>query len=143
MKTTNLRPQDVETRWYQYDASEFVLGRMAVQIAMQLMGKDRPTYTPNQLNGAHVVVTNAKNLVVTGNKAAQNVYQHYTGYAGGLREVSFENLKSRRPEKIVTEAVRRMLPKNRIGRDMLRNLKVYAGPDHPHAAQAPVKVENN
>ena len=143
MKTTNLRPQDVETRWYLYDASEHVLGRMAAQIAMQLMGKDRPTYTPNQLNGAHVVVVNAKNVVVTGKKAEQNVYKHYTGYAGGLRETAFAHVKENRPEKIVREAVRRMLPKNRIGRDMLRNLKVYGEAEHPHAAQAPVKVENN
>lgn len=143
MKTTQLRPQDVETRWYLYDASEHVLGRMAAQIAMQLMGKDRPTYTPNQLNGAHVVVVNAKQVVVTGRKAEQKAYRHYTGYAGGLREVAFEDLKGRRPEKIVREAVRRMLPKTRLGRDMLRNLKVYADAEHPHAAQAPVKVEKN
>ena len=141
MKTTNLRPEDVETRWYVYDASEFKLGRMATKIAMQLMGKDRPTYQPNQLLGAHVVVVNAASVVVTGKKAEQKTYKHYSGYAGGLREVAFENLRSRRPEFIVKEAVRRMLPKNRIGRDMLRNLKVYANADHPHAAQAPEKVE--
>lgn len=141
MKTTNLRPEDVETRWYVYDASEFKLGRMATKIAMQLMGKDRPTYQPNQLLGAHVVVVNATSVVVTGKKAEQKTYKHYSGYAGGLREVAFENLRSRRPEFIVKEAVRRMLPKNRIGRDMLRNLKVYANADHPHTAQAPEKVE--
>lgn len=143
MKTTNIKPQDVDQRWYVYDASEHVLGRMAVQIAMQLMGKDRPTYQPNQLTGAHVVVVNAANVQVTGRKAEQRVYQHYTGYAGGLREVSFEDIKNRRPDHIITEAVRRMLPKNRIGRDMLRRLKVYAGTDHPHVAQSPVKVEKN
>jgi len=141
MTTTNLRPEDVETRWYVYDASEFPLGRMATKIAMQLMGKDRPTYQPNQLVGAHVVVVNATSVVVTGKKAEQKVYQHYTGYAGGLREVAFENIRGRKPEFIIKEAVRRMLPKNRIGRDMLRNLKVYAGLDHPHIAQAPEKVE--
>lgn len=143
MKTTNLKPQDVEQRWYVYDASEHVLGRMATQIAMQLMGKDRPTYQPNQLTGAHVVVVNAAGVQVTGKKAEQRVYKHYTGYAGGLREVAFEDIKSRRPEHIVTEAVRRMLPKTRLGHDMLRRLKVYAGTDHPHAAQTPVKVEAN
>ena len=143
MKTTNLKPQDVEQRWYVYDASEHVLGRMATQIAMQLMGKDRPTYQPNQLTGAHVVVVNAKGVQVTGNKAEQRTYKHYSGYAGGLKEVAFENVKSRRPEFIITEAVRRMLPKNRIGNDMLRRLKVYAGDEHPHQAQSPVKVEGN
>jgi len=141
MKTTNLRPEDVETRWYVYDASEFKLGRMAAKIAMQLMGKDRPTYQPNQLLGAHVVVVNATSVVVTGKKAEQKTYKHYSGYAGGLKEVAFENLRARRPEFIVKEAVRRMLPKNRIGRDMLRNLKVYGNADHPHTAQAPEKVE--
>lgn len=141
MTTTNLRPEDVETRWYVYDASAFPLGRMATKIAMQLMGKDRPTYQPNQLTGAHVVVVNASEVVVTGKKADQKVYKHYTGYAGGLREVAFDDMKSRRPEFVIKEAVRRMLPKNRIGRDMLRNLKVYAGTDHPHTAQAPEKVE--
>jgi large subunit ribosomal protein L13 len=141
MKTTNLRPEDVEQRWYVYDAAEHKLGRMAVKIAMQLMGKDRPTYQPNQLMGAHVVVVNAGDVKVSGKKAEQKIYRHYTGYAGGLREVSFADIKSRRPEHIVAEAVRRMLPKTRLGHDMLRNLKVYAGNDHPHTAQSPVKVE--
>lgn len=143
MKTTHLRPEDVETRWYVYNAAEHKLGHMAAKIAMQLMGKDRPTYQPNQLIGAHVVVVNAADVIVSGKKAEQKIYQHYTGYAGGLREVSYESIRTRRPEFIIKEAVRRMLPKNRIGRDMLRNLKVYASANHPHIAQAPVKVEVN
>ena len=137
MKTTNLKPEEVETRWYVYDASEHVLGRMATKIAMQLMGKDRPQYTPNMLTGAHVVVVNASSVRLSGKKNEQKVYMSYSGYAGGLKTISLEHVRENRPIDIVREAVRRMLPKNRIGREMLRNLKVYSGEDHPHQAQAP------
>jgi len=101
------------------------------------MGKDRPTYTPNFLNGAHVVVVNAEGARLSGKKNEQKVYMSYSGYAGGLKSTSLEYVRENRPIDIVREAVRRMLPKNRIGREMLRNLKVYAGNEHPHQAQAP------
>jgi len=141
MKTTQLRPQDVEERWYLYDASEHVLGRMAQDIAMRLMGKDRPTYTPHQRLGAHVVVVNAEKVNVTGQKELQKEYRRYSGFAGGLYRTGIGELRERKPEEIVRLAVRRMLPKTTLGKDMLAMLKVYGGPDHPHAAQKPVKVE--
>jgi large subunit ribosomal protein L13 len=141
MTTTHVKKTDVEERWLVYDASSFVLGRMAAEIAMRLMGKDRPTYTPSECTGAHVVVVNAEKAVFTGNKDDAKTYRHYSGYAGGLKELDLAEVRGRRPNDIVKLAVRRMLPKNRIGRHMLKNLRVYTGPEHPHAAQKPVRVE--
>ena len=141
MKTSHIRVQDVEERWYLYDASEHILGRMAADIAMKLMGKDRPTYTPNSRLGAHVVVINAEKAVVTGQKDAQKEYRSYSGYAGGLYRTSISEMRERKPHEVVKLAVRRMLPKTTLGKDMLAMLKVYGGPEHPHAAQKPVKVE--
>jgi large subunit ribosomal protein L13 len=141
MKTTQIRAADAQERWLLYDASEHNLGRMATRIAMNLMGKDRPTYTPNQLTGAHVVVLNSKRCRVTGNKAETETYAHYTRYAGGRKDISMEDVRERRPNDLVKLAVRRMLPKTKLGRDMLRHLKVYEGIEHPHSAQQPVKVE--
>ena len=142
MKTTHIRAQDVEERWYLFDASEFVLGRMASDIAVRLMGKDRPTWTPSELSGAHVVVVNAEKAKLTGQKDAQKEYQNYSGYPGGLHINPLERMRERRPKDIVKLAVRRMLPKTRLGKSMLSRLKVYAGPDHPHTAQQPTKVES-
>ena len=141
MTTTHVRAQDTEERWLLYDASKFPLGRMAAAIAMNLMGKDRPTYTPSERGGAHVVVINGEQVQLSGTKTDDKLYKHYTGYPSGLREVPLEKVKEKRPREIVTLAVRRMLPKNRLGHDMLRSLKVYAGKDHPHAAQSPVEVQ--
>ena len=141
MTTTHVRAQDTEERWLLYDASEHKLGRMATQIAMNLMGKDRPTYTASENGGAHVVVINGTSPQLTGSKAEGKTYKHYTGYIRGLREVAIDKVKERRPEDIVTLAVRRMLPKNRLGHEMLRRLKVYSGTEHPHSAQQPVKVD--
>lgn len=140
MKSTYVRASQVSERWLLYDASEHPLGRMASQIAMQLMGKDRPTFTPSQLTGAHVVVVNAEKARTTGKKAAVKIYPHYTRYAGGLKQVPMQRVRERRPADIVALAVRRMLPKTKLGADMLRRLKVYAGSDHPHTAQKPTKV---
>lgn len=140
MTTTHVRAQDTEDRWLLYDASEHTLGRMATEIAMSLMGKDRPTYTPSEHGGTHVVVVNGSRPRLSGTKAERKTYQHYTGYPGGLREVPLAKVNERRPADVVTLAVRRMLPKNRLGHDLLRRLKVYPGPEHPHAAQKPVKV---
>ncbi len=143
MTTTHVRSQDTEQRWLLYDASEHVLGRMATAIAMNLMGKDRPTYTPSEKGGAHVVVINGAKPRLTGAKGAAKSYKHYTGYVRGLREVSIDRVQENRPQDIVTLAVRRMLPKNRLGHDMLGRLKVYASTEHPHSAQQPQKVEPN
>jgi len=141
-RTTHVRGVNQEERWYVYDASEHVLGRMAVKIATQLTGKDRPDYTPSELSNTHVVVVNAEKAVVTGKKNEQKEYASYTGYPGGRRVRPLVDMRTTRPIDIVRLAVRRMLPKNRLGRDMLRHLKVYAGAEHPHAAQKPVKVES-
>ena len=142
MKTAHVNASDCEERWYLYDASEHVLGRMATRIAFQLMGKDRPTWTPSELSGAHVVVVNAQDAVVTGRKSEQKEYQRYTGYAGGRKVTSMEAMRGQRAEAIITLAVRRMLPKTKLGKRMLQRLKVYTGTDHPHTAQQPVAVES-
>lgn len=138
--TTHVRSADLKERWLLYDASQFTLGRMAAQIAMNLMGKDLPTYTPSELNGAFVVVVNAEKVRTTGKKDQVKQYFHYSGYPNGRKEIDFADLQSRRPDEIVRQAVKRMLPKTNLGRDMLRRLKIYGGTDHPHMAQQPVKV---
>ena len=139
--TTHVRSADLQERWLLYDASQFALGRLAAQIAMNLMGKDTPNYTPSEMNGAFVVVINAESVRTTGKKDQAKQYFHYTGYPSGRKEIDFLDLQSRRPDEIVRQAVKRMLPKNTLGRDMMRRLKIYAGADHPHTAQQPVKVE--
>jgi len=141
-KTTHISACDIEDRWLVYDASLFPLGRMATQIAMQLMGKDRPTFTASEICGAHVVVLNSAKAKVTGQKNEQKKYKDYSGYPGGLHLSSMDQMRQRRPNDIVTLAVRRMLPKGPLGKKMLSRLKVYPGTDHPHAAQSPVAVES-
>ena len=142
MKTSHIRAQDVEERWYLFDASEHTLGRMAAAIAMRLMGKDRPTYTPSELLGAHVVVINSAQARLTGAKIElDKEYQRYSGYPGGLYRKSLEEMRTVRPNDIVKLAVRRMLPKTRLGKSMLSRLKVYSDSEHPHSAQQPEKVE--
>jgi large subunit ribosomal protein L13 len=145
MPTTHVRSADLPAglagRWLLYDASRFELGRLAAQIAMNLMGKDQPTYTPSEKNGAFVVVVNAAKVKTTGRKDGQKTYVHYTGYPGGQREVSFARMQARRPGEVVRLAVKRMLPKNALGHDLLTRLKVYGGPEHPHSAQKPATVE--
>ena len=142
MKTTHVKATDVEERWFLYDASEHTLGRMAAKIATQLLGKDRPTYTASEPGATHVVVVQAAQAKVTGKKGEQKEYKTYSGYPGGQHIMSMERMREERPNEIVTLAVRRMLPKNRLGRNLLRSLKVYPGAEHPHGAQQPVKVEN-
>lgn len=141
MRTTHVPSAQVEERWLLFDASKHTLGRMAAHIAWSLMGKDRPTYTPSEHGATHVVVVNAERARFRGKKNDTKSYQHYSRYPGGLYEVSIDRVRERRPGDIVMLAVRRMLPKNRLGRELLRRLKVYAGPEHPHRAQAPLPVE--
>ena len=141
MPTTHVRSADLQERWLLYDASQHVLGRLAAQIAMNLMGKDLPTYTPSEKNGAFVVVVNAEKVKTTGAKSGQKTYAHYTGYPSGRKVVDFEDLSARRPDEIVRLAVKRMLPKTALGHDMLSRLKVYQGSEHPHRAQKPALVE--
>jgi len=143
MKTrfVNSQESDENRRWLHVDADDKVLGRMAVRIAMALMGKDRPTWTPNTDTGAYVVVTNAEKVVLTGNKRLQKTYQTYSGYAGGQKDTSFEVMAAKHPDKVIREAVRRMLPKTVLGRTMLKKLKVYAGSEHPHTYAKPEDLE--
>lgn len=141
-QTTMLKPADLENskKWHIVDAEGKVLGRMATEIAVVLMGKHRPDYTPHIDTGDFVIVTNAEKIVLTGRKAEQRIKTSYSGYPGGLRAVTAGHLIETRPEFVVEEAVRRMLPKGRLGRAMLKKLKVYKGTDHPHQAQQPVEM---
>ena len=134
------KPDEVERKWWLVDADEKVVGRLASDIAVILMGKHRPTYTPHVDTGDFVVVTNAEKVVFTGNKWEQKAYTWYTGYPGQRSETAARRL-SRQPERILHEAVRRMLPKNKLGRKMLSKLKIYVGSDHPHQAQQPEPKE--
>ena len=142
-KTTLARKESVAKKWFTVDAEDQILGRLAVQIAMVLMGKHRPDYTPHVDTGDFVIVTNAEKVRVTGKKAEVKEYQHYTYHMGGRKVVSYADMMAKRPEMIITEAVRRMLPKSKLGKSMLLKLKVYAGGEHPHAAQGPEKLELN
>lgn len=138
MNKTYLPPQDaLEHKWYVVDAADQRLGRLASEIAMVLRGKNKPTYTPSIDTGDFVVVINAEKVAVTGKKRTQKVYRRHSGRPGGMKTETFAKLQARLPERIVEEAVRGMLPKNTLGRQLFTKLKVYAGPDHPHQAQQP------
>ena len=141
MKTFLLRKEDVQRRWLLIDATDLVLGKLAVRCARLLTGKVDPTWTPWVDSGHFVVIVNAEKVRVTGKKEAGKLYRYHTGYIGGLREQTLDELRSKKPEKIIELAVRRMLPKTRLGRQMFRRLKVYAGTEHPHGAQKPEKIE--
>jgi len=136
-RTFHLKSADHTPRWVLIDASGKTLGRVASRIATIIRGKDKATFTPSVDSGNFVVVVNAAKVAVTGNKATDKFYYRHSGYPGGLKSESFRSLVARRPERIIEHAVGGMLPKNRLGRQLLRKLKVYAGPDHPHVAQAP------
>ncbi len=123
------------------DAKDQVLGRLAVQIATRLMGKDKPTFTPNSDTGDFIVVVNAEKVRLTGNKLDNKIYYRHTGYPGGIKSETARERLEKQPERVLSEAVRGMLPKSRLGRAMLKKLKVYAGPDHPHAAQKPEQIK--
>jgi large subunit ribosomal protein L13 len=129
------------TRWHLIDANGQVLGRIATRAARLLQGKHKPSYTPFIDTGDHVVVVNAATVKLTGRKEDQKIYRQHSGYEGGLRETRARIVRQRHPERIVEDAVRGMLPKTKLGEAMYRKLKVYAGPDHPHAAQKPTKIE--
>ncbi len=141
MKSFLAKNETVEHNWRLVDADGEILGRMAVKIAMALMGKDKPIYTPHVDTGDFVIVVNAEKIRLTGDKADTKEYQRYSQYPGGQKIVSFGKMMETHPERVVELAVRRMLPKNKLGAKMLKKLKVYSGPDHNHAAQQPVKME--
>ncbi|MCL4221384.1 MAG: 50S ribosomal protein L13 [Phycisphaerales bacterium] len=132
---------EVDRSWRIVDATDKPLGRLAVEVATVLMGKHRPEYTPHVDMGDFVIITNATQVGLTGRKAEQRIKQRYTGYPGGLKFESYGQLRERRPEKLIEDAVRRMLPKNRLGRVMLKKLRVYPGAEHPHASQHPTPLE--
>lgn len=133
---------EIDRNWRHIDADGKVLGRLATEIATILMGKDKPQYTPHIDTGDFVVVTNAEKVKLTGRKAEQKFDKRFSGYPGGLKEESYGSLLRRRPQRVLELAVRRMLPKTRLGRKMFTKLKVYAGAEHPHHAQQPVEVQS-
>ncbi len=140
MKTFLMKSEDVERKWWLVDADGQILGRMATRIALMLMGKHRPTYTPHVDCGDFVIVVNAEKVRVTGSKAEQREFDYYTHYPGGYKSTSFAELFARRPEKVIELTVRRMLPKNKLARRMILRLKSYRGPEHEHQAQKPEKI---
>ena len=137
MKTFVATPSNIERKWYVVDASGKTLGRLATEVATVLRGKNKPTYTPFIDTGDYVIVINASKLVLTGNKLDKKMYRYHTGYAGGLKETSYRKLMDTKPEKAFELAVKGMLRKNALGRQMFKKLKVYAGAEHEHAAQKP------
>lgn len=137
MKTYMAKGEALERSWYVVDADGAVLGRLASQVATILRGKHKPIYTPHVDTGDNVIIVNAEKIVLTGNKLDDKMHYHHTGYVGGIKAVPYRTLIEKKPEFVIYEAVRRMLPKGPLGRKMLRKLRVYAGPDHNHAAQQP------
>jgi len=141
MQTHPANLKTLERQWHVIDADGLVLGRVATRAARLLMGKHRPTYTTFLDTGDHVIIVNASRVKLTGRKEEQKIYRRHSGYEGGLRQERAKDVRARRPIRIVEEAVRGMLPKTTLGDAMYRKLKVYAGPEHPHAAQKPTKLE--
>ncbi|MDR2104581.1 MAG: 50S ribosomal protein L13 [Deferribacteraceae bacterium] len=141
MKTTWAKGGSIEQKWYLIDAKDYVLGRMASKIAVMLMGKHKPSYTPFLDTGDFVVVVNAEKVLFTGKKEKDKKYYWHTGYLGGIKERSLGDYLEKAPDEVIRLAVKRMLPKTKLGRQMLSKLKIYSGDVHPHAAQKPVKLE--
>ncbi len=141
MKTFSAKPKDIQRDWYIVDATDKVLGRLATEVARRLRGKHKPEYTPHMDTGDHVVVINAGNVRVTGNKASDKTYYRHTGYPGGIKSETFEKALTRSPELVIETAIKGMLPKNPLGRAMFSKLHVYAGSEHRHQAQQPKPLE--
>ena len=141
MKTVSARKETVTRQWYVVDAAGKTLGRLCTEIANRLRGKHKAEFTPHVDTGDYIVVVNAEKIVVTGNKTTNKLYQHHTGYPGGIKTISFDKLLVKSPEAIIEKAVKGMMPKNKLSRAMLSKLKVYAGKDHPHSAQQPTLLE--
>jgi large subunit ribosomal protein L13 len=141
MKTASTKPSEVRRKWYVVDAEDKVLGRLSSEIARRLRGKHKPEFTPHVDTGDYIVVVNAAKVRVTGNKTQDKMYYHHTGFIGNLKSINFDKLRAKAPERIIERAVKGMLPKNALGREMYRKLKVYAGAEHQHAAQQPEPLE--
>ena len=140
-KTYFAKPGEVQKRWYVVDADGRILGRLAAEAARRLQGKHKPRYTPHVDCGDFIVVVNAEKVKVSGGKETKKAFRWYTGWLGGLREETVAQTRAKHPERLIERAVKRMLPKSRLGRRMFKKLKVYAGPDHPHQAQSPERLE--
>lgn len=141
MKTFSAKTHEVKRDWYVIDASDKILGRLATEIARRLRGKHKAEYTPHVDTGDYIIVTNAEKVTVTGRKFKEKMYYHHTGFPGGIKSTSFDKLQAKNPARIIELAVKGMLPKNPLGREMYRKLKVYAGNEHPHTAQQPKQLE--
>lgn len=141
MRTYSPKASEITRKWYVIDAEDLVLGRLSTEAARILRGKHKPIYAPHLDMGDHVIVINADKVVLTANKADQKIVYRHSGYPGGLKATSFADAQARKPEEAVRRAIRGMLPKNRLGRQMLSKLKVYAGPNHPHSAQQPEALD--
>ena len=141
MNTIFVNQKDIVRRWYLIDAEGKALGRVAVQAAILLRGKHKPEFAPNQELGDYVIIINAEKALLTGNKRTRKIYHRHSGYPGGLRTETYDKVVSRKPTFPMEQAIRGMLPKNRLGRKIFKNVKVYAGSDHPHAAQKPEKLD--
>lgn len=140
MKTRHIKHQETTHEWYQIDVTDKILGRVATKTATLLMGKHRPDFTPNVDNGAGVIVLNCDKIRVTGRKAEQKIYKRFSGYPGGQKETSYEDMAEKDPKYIIRHAVKGMLPKNSLGALMLKRLKVYVGSEHSHEAQKPIEI---
>ena len=144
MRTTTIaNPAMIERKWYVVDAADKTLGRLATEVATVLRGKHKPIYTPHIDTGDYVIIINAAKIKVTGNKLNDKIYYHHTGYTGGLKQVPLKEMMAKKPEEVVSHAIKGMLPKNALGRAMFKKLFVYAGPEHKHAAQKPEVLEVN
>jgi large subunit ribosomal protein L13 len=141
MKTYTAKPQDIRRQWHLIDADGKTLGRLATEIARRLRGKHKPEFTPHMDTGDYIVVVNAEKVHVTGNKLADKMYYRHTGYIGNLKSTNLEKLLASHPERVIQQAVKGMMPKGPLGRSMLTKLKIYAGGEHPHAAQQPQPLE--
>jgi large subunit ribosomal protein L13 len=141
MKTYQAKKEELEYKWYLVNAEGKVLGRMATELVKILKGKNKPTYTPHLDTGDFVIVVNAGKVTLTGRKMKDKIYYHHTGHPGGIKEMTAEKLLMKKPTEMIRMAVKGMLPKNSLGRQMLRKLKVYAGPKHPHEAQNPISLK--
>jgi large subunit ribosomal protein L13 len=141
MKTYSPKASELQHNWYVVDATDKILGRLATEVAVFLRGKHKPEFAPHMDNGDFVIVVNADKIKVTGNKLTQKKYYRHSGYPGGLKETNLNTLLGTKPERVIEHAVKGMLPKNALGRAIFKKLKVYAGPDHPHAAQNPASLD--
>lgn len=141
MKTFTATPQTIERDWCLVDATNKTLGRLATEVASRLRGKHKPTYTPHMDTGDNIIIVNAEKIKVTGNKLADKIYYHHTGYVGNLKSISLGKQLQQHPERVLEGAIKGMLPKNSLGRAMFKKLHVYAGPEHPHAAQQPQSLD--